>query len=61
MKRIKVFQGDVSRAEALGETVNQWLEAARVDVIQVETRINTGDDSKYNNGSQIVIVVLYQK
>lgn len=60
MKRVKVFQSSVNGAEALGETVNQWIEQSKVDVLQVETRINSGDDSKYNNGSQIVIVLFYQ-
>jgi len=57
--RVKVFQMQVTHAEALGQKVDEFLK--NKELVQIETHINSGDDSKYNNGSQMVITLVYKE
>lgn len=61
MKQIKVFQNDLTANETLEQKVNEWLKTSQAEVIQIETRINSGEGAKhYPDRAKIVITILYQ-
>ena len=62
MTQVKIFTGNVSDADAVEKKLNAWLaQNETITVKSIETKINSGDGSKYNNGSQLVILVVFQK
>lgn len=62
MKQIKIFTSALDyEVQRLQDNVNEWIKEKSIEVIQIESHINSGSGpDKYDSDALLVVVVTYK-